>query len=44
MNKGEPAPSGWCLTGHHRTCAEFFLVQDYSSGCICPCHTTKEEK
>jgi hypothetical protein len=31
-------PTGWCMDGNHQRCADFYLKQPYSRGCICACH------
>jgi hypothetical protein len=44
MAKGDIAPSGWCMTGTHDECANFYLKQPYNRGCVCVCHLTSEER
>lgn len=31
-------PSGWCMSGYHKDCADFYLKRSYSKGCVCACH------
>ncbi len=43
---GDSVPSGWCLTGHHEMCDEFFMPKPYAQerGCSCKHHETKVDK
>ncbi|QIG58084.1 hypothetical protein SEA_PAULODIABOLI_197 [Microbacterium phage PauloDiaboli] len=38
MSKGDQYPTGWCMTGYHKDCTDFYLKQAYSRGCVCSCH------
>ncbi len=30
-------PSGWCMTGYHDECRDFYMKQPYARECPCSC-------
>ena len=42
FKRGEPQPSGWCLSGKHEGCPVLFKREAGSKVCPCECHDTPE--
>ena len=42
---GSKLASGWCFTGYHEECDNFYMKQSYGKerGCACPHHETTKK-